>query len=183
MHQLYTEMNSSPKSSMKLFPTYSKPASRVCLCIPSDRQAELSKKFQTFDPNSARRCIMPVSTHSKCLMYGKRIHANISQPYSIENLALQMVQVTVPQQERITASSSKSTVSDDSNAVADVLENTLWNRQLGTMSEEIVAALVCQIFEGIWPPSIHSFPRLSKRAYYLNSPFSTCVKCIQECAL
>lgn len=30
----------------------------------------------------------------------------------------------------------------------DVLENTLWNRQLGVMSEEIVAALVCQIFEG-----------------------------------
>jgi hypothetical protein len=28
------------------------------------------------------------------------------------------------------------------------LENTLWNRTLGTMSEEIVAALVCQIFEG-----------------------------------
>lgn len=33
-------------------------------------------------------------------------------------------------------------------AVAEVLENTLWNRQLGVMSEEIVAALVCQIFEG-----------------------------------
>ena len=31
----------------------------------------------------------------------------------------------------------------------DVLENTLWNRTLGSMSEEIVAALVCQIFEGI----------------------------------
>ncbi|KAL0045566.1 hypothetical protein WJX82_010232 [Trebouxia sp. C0006] len=35
------------------------------------------------------------------------------------------------------------------NSVMDVLENTLWNRQLGVMSEEIVAALVCQIFEGI----------------------------------
>ena len=37
----------------------------------------------------------------------------------------------------------------------DVLENTLWNRQLGVMSEEIVAALVCQIFEGAacaWHP-------------------------------
>ena len=34
------------------------------------------------------------------------------------------------------------------NGVMDVLENTLWNRQLGVMSEEIVAALVCQIFEG-----------------------------------
>ena len=32
--------------------------------------------------------------------------------------------------------------------LAQVLENTLWNRQLGVMSEEIVAALVCQIFEG-----------------------------------
>ena len=30
----------------------------------------------------------------------------------------------------------------------DVLEQTLWNRSLGAMSEEIVAALVCQIFEG-----------------------------------
>jgi hypothetical protein len=36
----------------------------------------------------------------------------------------------------------------DSNAVVDVLENTLWSRTLGQMSEEIVAALVCQIFEG-----------------------------------
>lgn len=33
----------------------------------------------------------------------------------------------------------------------EVLENTLWNRQLGVMSEEIVAALVCQIFEGGGP--------------------------------
>ncbi len=37
------------------------------------------------------------------------------------------------------------------NSVMDVLENTLWNRQLGVMSEEIVAALVCQIFEGTCP--------------------------------
>ena len=36
-------------------------------------------------------------------------------------------------------------------ARAQVLENTLWNRQLGVMSEEIVAALVCQIFEGARP--------------------------------
>jgi hypothetical protein len=34
-------------------------------------------------------------------------------------------------------------------SMMDVLENTLWNRTLGAMSEEIVAALVCQIFEGI----------------------------------
>ena len=33
-------------------------------------------------------------------------------------------------------------------SVMDVLEQTLWNRSLGAMSEEIVAALVCQIFEG-----------------------------------
>ena len=32
--------------------------------------------------------------------------------------------------------------------VTDFLENTLWNRTLGSLSEEIVAALVCQIFEG-----------------------------------
>jgi len=31
----------------------------------------------------------------------------------------------------------------------EVLDNTLWNRTLGSMSEEIVAVLVCQIFEGI----------------------------------
>lgn len=37
-----------------------------------------------------------------------------------------------------------------SGATADFLENTLWNRTLGAMSEEIVAALVCQIFEGGW---------------------------------
>lgn len=41
----------------------------------------------------------------------------------------------------------------DSNAVVDVLENTLWSRTLGQMSEEIVAALVCQIFEGKQFPS------------------------------
>ncbi|PRW32964.1 Dynamin ARC5 [Chlorella sorokiniana] len=40
-------------------------------------------------------------------------------------------------------------VGESSGATADFLENTLWNRTLGTMSEEIVAALVCQIFEGI----------------------------------
>ena len=40
-------------------------------------------------------------------------------------------------------------------AVAEVLENTLWNRQLGVMSEEIVAALVCQIFEGA-PPALRA---------------------------
>lgn len=39
-------------------------------------------------------------------------------------------------------------VGESSGATADFLENTLWNRTLGSMSEEIVAALVCQIFEG-----------------------------------
>lgn len=37
----------------------------------------------------------------------------------------------------------------DAGNMMEVLENTLWNRTLGAMSEEIVAALVCQIFEGI----------------------------------
>ncbi len=32
--------------------------------------------------------------------------------------------------------------------VAEVLESTLWSRQLGELSEQLVAALVCQIFEG-----------------------------------
>lgn len=58
-------------------------------------------------------------------------------------------QVTTPQQERASSSNSKHVVpAEESSAVAEVLENTLWNRQLGAMSEEIVAALVCQIFEG-----------------------------------
>lgn len=39
-------------------------------------------------------------------------------------------------------------VGEHTGATADFLENTLWNRTLGSMSEEIVAALVCQIFEG-----------------------------------
>ena len=39
-------------------------------------------------------------------------------------------------------------VGESSGATADFLENTLWNRTLGATSEEIVAALVCQIFEG-----------------------------------
>lgn len=36
--------------------------------------------------------------------------------------------------------------------IAAVLECTLWNRQLGALSEELVAALVCQIFEGVQHP-------------------------------
>ena len=46
------------------------------------------------------------------------------------------------------ASGSLTPAVGQDNSVMDVLENTLWNRQLGVMSEEIVAALVCQIFEG-----------------------------------
>ena len=44
--------------------------------------------------------------------------------------------------------SSGGAAAEPDSAVAEVLENTLWNRQLGVMSEEIVAALVCQIFDG-----------------------------------
>lgn len=46
--------------------------------------------------------------------------------------------------------SAGQSVGEGSAATADFLENTLWNRTLGAMSEEIVAALVCQIFEGGW---------------------------------
>ncbi len=46
------------------------------------------------------------------------------------------------------ANSGAVAAGEGDSAVAEVLENTLWNRQLGVMSEEIVAALVCQIFEG-----------------------------------
>lgn len=53
------------------------------------------------------------------------------------------------QQQKPKASTSAITpIAGVDNSVMDVLENTLWNRQLGVMSEEIVAALVCQIFEG-----------------------------------
>lgn len=66
-------------------------------------------------------------------------------------------QVTTPTQQALTSKPSNSRGSSGSggvaapepdNAVTEMLENTLWNRQLGVMSEEIVAALVCQIFEG-----------------------------------
>lgn len=54
------------------------------------------------------------------------------------------------QQKQPKASTSAITpIAGVDNSVMDVLENTLWNRQLGVMSEEIVAALVCQIFEGV----------------------------------
>lgn len=46
-------------------------------------------------------------------------------------------------------SASKPGATEGDANMLDVLENTLWNRTLGAMSEEIVAALVCQIFEGI----------------------------------
>jgi len=36
-----------------------------------------------------------------------------------------------------------------SNTIVDLLETTLWNRSLSVTSEEIVGALVCQIFESI----------------------------------
>ena len=62
------------------------------------------------------------------------------------------LQVTTPTQQLAKSSNGRgggnAPAPDPENAVAEVLENTLWNRQLGVMSEEIVAALVCQIFEG-----------------------------------
>ena len=60
------------------------------------------------------------------------------------------LQVTTPQQQASSGSNGNKAVvaAEEGSAVAEVLENTLWNRQLGAMSEEIVAALVCQIFEG-----------------------------------
>lgn len=61
------------------------------------------------------------------------------------------LQVTTPQGGAATAASKggKGTPEGSgSSSMMDMLENTLWNRSLGAMSEEIVAALVCQIFEG-----------------------------------
>lgn len=58
----------------------------------------------------------------------------------------------------------------------DVLENTLWNRQLGVMSEEIVAALVCQIFEGAacaWHPIC--------AVYLVRSPNASCILSDDQC--
>ena len=59
-------------------------------------------------------------------------------------------QVSTPQAEKRGSKqeSAQQNPGEDS-TMMDVLENTLWNRQLGIMSEEIVAALVCQIFEGV----------------------------------
>ena len=66
------------------------------------------------------------------------------------------MQVTTPTQQALAAkpgggravAGGSGGVPEPDNAVTEMLENTLWNRQLGVMSEEIVAALVCQIFEG-----------------------------------
>jgi len=60
-------------------------------------------------------------------------------------------QVSTPQAEKQRGSKQGSAQGQnpgEDSTMMDVLENTLWNRQLGIMSEEIVAALVCQIFEG-----------------------------------
>ena len=97
-------------------------------------------------------------------------------------LRWKFLQVTTPtqQQQQALAKSSggrgggSAAPPEAENAVAEVLENTLWNRQLGVMSEEIVAALVCQIFEGgvlcactmTWEPEIL---RASKKAAVWSS--------------
>merc|ERR1711881_275508 len=43
----------------------------------------------------------------------------------------------------------ENSITGNSRFMIDALEETLWNRKLGVISEEIVATLVCQIFEGI----------------------------------
>ena len=60
----------------------------------------------------------------------------------------QQALATKPANSRSSGSSGGAAAPEPDNAVTEMLENTLWNRQLGVMSEEIVAALVCQIFEG-----------------------------------
>lgn len=57
-------------------------------------------------------------------------------------------QTQPPASTAITKKPSGTNPTESENPVVEVLENTLWNRALGQMSEEIVAALVCQIFEG-----------------------------------
>ncbi len=42
--------------------------------------------------------------------------------------------------------------------VAELLESTLWSRQLGSLSEPLVAALVGQVFEGAPPAESLNFP-------------------------
>lgn len=67
-----------------------------------------------------------------------------------------MWQVTTPErQEQRQRDIKLARDPQEENQVLDVLENTLWNRQLGVMSEEIVAALVCQIFEGAAHAEFH----------------------------
>ena len=50
--------------------------------------------------------------------------------------------------EKVLAPPAEKSDKEPSNLV-ELLEGTLWNRTLGSTSEDIVAALVCQIFEGI----------------------------------
>ncbi len=73
------------------------------------------------------------------------------QPLGGLDISSNALQVTTPTQQLAKSSNGRGSAPapDPENAVAEVLENTLWNRQLGVMSEEIVAALVCQIFEGM----------------------------------
>lgn len=51
------------------------------------------------------------------------------------------------------AAAAKGKEAEEPSTLMDMLEASLWNRQLAVMSEEMVAALVCQIFEGV---SLHT---------------------------
>ena len=71
--------------------------------------------------------------------------------------------MTTPQQ----AAKGKTPEATANSNMMEVLENTLWNRSLGSMSEEIVAALVCQIFEG-------------ERMQMLRLPFAQAAPCLMR---
>ena len=93
----------------------------------------------------ARSVMLNACAGAKCVLLNACADANSA------------AQVTTPTQQALTskpgggraaAGGGGAASPEPDNAVTEMLENTLWNRQLGVMSEEIVAALVCQIFEG-----------------------------------
>jgi hypothetical protein len=63
--------------------------------------------------------------------------------------------------------------------ITDVLDGTLWNRELGAASEDIVATLVAQLFSGIRDyivqvrPATHALHACSPR-HAAGAPFPTC---------
>jgi hypothetical protein len=156
---LHTKSRASLKSMLNRVSTSCKAANgEVCQveCQASVSSAQRSAAEDLPGPSSAGQGSQPLLLSHDMLGQLNTTGARCpSMPAGRGNAELDLLQVTTPtQQQQALAKSgggrSGSSVAapEAENAVAEVLENTLWNRQLGVMSEEIVAALVCQIFEG-----------------------------------